>query len=145
MKLLLPCLYAFLACVAFCFVFELRRWRYILSAAAAGAAGWFVYLMLKDLSSVWRFLLATMVVAILAEVFARIFKTPATVFLIIGIVPMVPGGGIYYAMEALINGDMALFGRLAWETTATAGAIAVGCSLVSSVARIVSKKHWHMR
>ena len=141
MEILRPCLYAFLACVAFCFVFELRHWRYILSAAVIGAAGWFVYLILEDMTSVWRFLLATIVVAALAEIFARIFKTPATVFLIIGIVPMVPGSGIYYTMEALINGDMTLFVRLALETVASAGAIAVGCSLVSVVARILSAKH----
>ena len=38
MERFLPCLYAFLGCGAFCFIFELRRWWYILSAAATGAA-----------------------------------------------------------------------------------------------------------
>lgn len=136
----LPCLYAFLGCVAFCFIFELRRWTYILSAGVTGAVSWLVYLLLEGESNVTRFLLATIVVAVLAEIFARVYKTPATVFLIIGIIPLVPGGGIYYTMEALINGDMAAFVRLGMETAASAGAIAVGCSLVSAVARIVTLK-----
>ena len=138
----LPCLYAFLGCVAFCFIFELRRWEYILCAAATGAVGWFVYLILPELTDVSRYLLATIAVAVLSEIFARLYKTPATVFLIIGIIPLVPGGGIYYTMEALINGDLSLFVRYGMETAASAGAIAVGCSLVSSLARIaVALRH----
>ena len=131
-----PACMRFLGCGAFCFIFELRRWWYILSAAVSGAVGWFVYLSLSDLTDVSRYLLATIAVAVLSEIFARLYKTPATVFLIIGIIPLVPGGGIYYTMEALINGDLSLFVRYGMETAASAGAIAVGCSLVSSVARI---------
>ena len=134
----LPCLWAFLACLTFCFVFELRRWQFILAASITGTVGWLVYLLLDGRSSVARFLLATVATAVLSEVFARIFKTPATIFLIIGIIPMVPGGGIYYTLEALINGDMPLFVQLGMETAASAGAIAVGCSLVSSMARIIA-------
>lgn len=137
MNFVLPCLYAALACAGFCVVLEVRRPGHIVSGAAAGAAGWLTYLLAGNTAEVWRFLLATVVVAALAELFARMFKTPATVFLIIGILPLVPGGGIYYAMEALINGDPALCGRHAIEALAAAGAIAVGSSLVSAVARML--------
>ena len=80
MEWFLPCLYAFLGCGAICFIFELRRWWYILSAAVSGAVGWFVYLSLSDLTDVSRYLLATIAVAVLSEIFARLYKTPATVF-----------------------------------------------------------------
>jgi uncharacterized membrane protein YjjB (DUF3815 family) len=137
-KTLLPCLWAFLACAAFSLVFELRRWRFILAASFTGAVAWLVYLLLDRWGSVTQFLMATVAAAVLSELFARIFKTPATIFLIVAILPMVPGGGIYYTLEALINGDMQLFVRQGMETAAAAGAIAVGCSLVSSVARIIT-------
>ncbi len=136
MALFLPCLWAFLACAAFCFAFELRRWRFILAASLTGAVAWFVYLVMDGHGEVTRFLLSTIAAATLSEIFARIFRTPATVFLIIGIIPMVPGGGIYYTMYALINGDMEQFVQRGLSTAASAGAIAVGCSLVSSVVRI---------
>ena len=61
------------------------------------------------------------------------------IFLIIGIIPMVPGGGIYYTMEALLNGNMQQFVSQGIKTAASAGAIAVGCSLVSSIVRMVRK------
>ena len=136
MELFLPCLYGAMACLSFCFVFELHNIRHILSASAVGGLGWLVYLLLEHHSSALRFLLATIVVALLAELLARFYKAPATLFLIIGIIPLVPGGGMYYTMEALINRDMPLFVERGLETATAAGAMAVGCSLVSSMARI---------
>ena len=136
MEWFLPCLYALLGCGAFCFIFELRRWWYILSAAVSGAVGWFVYLNLSDLTDVSRYLLATIAVAVLSEIFARLYKTPATVFLIIGIIPLVPGGGIYYTMEHAVNGETELFLETLMHTLGLAGALAVGVLLVASSVRL---------
>jgi uncharacterized membrane protein YjjB (DUF3815 family) len=127
-------------CVAFCFIFQMRKWEHIVCAALSGAGGWLVYLLLADSSLAIRGLAATVVVALLSEIFARVFKAPAAVFLQIGIIPLVPGGGIYYTLEALINSDMELFVQKGMETVAFAGSIAVGCSLVASVVRIVSTR-----
>lgn len=138
MKDFLPVLYAFIGCIAFCFIFEMRRWRYILCAGFASAISWLVYLILPGFSEVARCFVATIAVAILAEIFARIFKCPATVFLVIGIIPLVPGGGIYYTMENLVNGNIAMFAQKGLQTAEDAGAIAVGCSLISSGWRIVT-------
>ena len=124
----MTCLYAFVGCGAFCFIFEMRRWKFMVARA--------VCLLLSDMGGISQLVLATIVTATLAEIFARVLKTPATVLLIIGIIPLVPGGGIYYTMEALVNGDMAMFARFGLETVASAGAIAVGSSLVSAVTRI---------
>jgi uncharacterized membrane protein YjjB (DUF3815 family) len=49
----------------------------------------------------------------------------------------VPGSGVYYTMDALINGDISLFVQTGLATAADAGAIAVGSSLVSAVTRIL--------
>lgn len=141
MSVVLPCVYAFLACGAFCVLFELRRWQYILSASFTGAVSWLVFALLEgSMDDVGRYFVATIAVAVLSEVFARVFKAPATLFLIVGIIPLVPGGGIYYTMDALIGGDMALCFRRGMETAACASAIAVGSSLVSSVVRILPKR-----
>ncbi len=138
MRFVMPCFYAALACVSFGIIFELHNWKYLFSGALTGMAGWLVYLLMEDCRIVPRFFAATIVVAALAELLARIFKAPATIFLIVGIIPLVPGGGMYYTMEALINSDMQLFVRKGLETAASAGAMAVGCSLVSSMARIMT-------
>ena len=80
------------------------------------AVSWLVYLVLPEGNVAVRCFFATMVVETLAQIFARVFKAPATIFLIIGIIPLVPGGGIYYTMYALLGGDMQLFAQKGAET-----------------------------
>ena len=145
MDLLMPCLYAVLASFAFGLISELHSWKYLLSAAAIGGLGWLVYLLLDSYSTVPRFLMTTIVIAALSEIMARVFKAPATIFLVVGIIPLVPGGGIYYTMEGLINGDMTVFLQKGMETVAAAGSIAVGCSLVTSLARVITVWRRHRR
>ena len=137
MDTFLPCLYAALASTGFALVFELRCWQHIVAASFAGAMSWLVYLMADDfVGPIGCNFLATVAVALLAEIFARMFKAPATVFLITGIIPLVPGGGLYYTMDALIDGNMALFAEKGIEAAGIAGAIAAGSSLV----RILPKR-----
>lgn len=140
--LLLQCLYAFLACVGFSLVFDVKRLRFVVLSSLIGAVGWAVFLLLTNAvsSDVWRYLLATIAVSALSELSARLFKAPATVFLLIGIVPLVPGSGLYYAMSYLIRGDYELFAEKGLQTAAYAGAIAVGVSVVTSLSRMIS---WH--
>ena len=142
MRSYIACLYAFLACFAFSVVFEEKRFKIMLTSALTGSAAWFVYLLLRFLGGgikmqTVRYLLAAIAVALLSEIFARLLKTPTTVFLTIGIIPLVPGAGIYYTMKNLIAGDLHSFTLRGIETIACAGAIAIGCSLVASVARII--------
>ena len=139
MERFLPCLYAVLACAGFCLIFEVKKPPFLLLCSLNGGVAWLVYLLLEGrCAETTRYLIATVAVSVLAELMARAMKAPATIFLIIGIIPMVPGGGIYYTLEALINGDMPLFVQRGMETAASAGAIAVGCSLVSSAVQILS-------
>lgn len=139
MRTYLPCLYAFLACAGFCFIFEVKKPLFIFICSATGAVAWAVYLLMDGAGSeVSRYLMATIVVSILSELFARVLKAPATLFLIIGIIPLVPGGGLYYTMDYLINGDTVMFAQKGLETASYAGAIAVGVSMVTSLVRIFS-------
>lgn len=46
---------------------------------------------------------AAFAAAIFAEVFARIAKTPSTVFILPGCIALVPGGSLYYAMSSLLS------------------------------------------
>ena len=54
------------------------------------------------------------------------FKAPVTGFLTIGILPLVPGGGIYYTMEYCVSGQTSQFIETGIHTFAIAGALAVG-------------------
>ena len=134
MNLLLPCLYSFLGCVGYCFAFNIRmRKLMLLFASLGGAAGWCVYLLTPWLGSdIVRYFAATLAVSFYAEIMARIYRVPATIYLIVGLIPLVPGAGIYYTMEYAVSGDMDLFMETGMRTLGTAGALALGILLVSS-------------
>ena len=84
-------------------------------------------------------MLGSMVSTIIAEVLARVLKSPATVFLIPAIIPFVPGAMLFFMMYNLINGNMpefyANFNGLALSSLG----IAVGIILASVCAQVVLK------
>ncbi len=133
----LPFIYAFMACAGFCVMYHLQDFKIAFAACFGGGLAWVVYLLFAPTGSVMLQNFASAVaVAVFSEIMARVFKTPSTVFLIVGILPMVPGGGIYYTMKYCIEGNMPMFLERLVITLGVAGAIAVGVSLVSSVVRI---------
>ena len=131
--------FAYIACLGFGFLFHIRG-RLLFITPIGGVIIWAAELILRDFiaSVVVRALLATMLAAIFCEIVARVMKVPVTVFMIIAILPLVPGGGIYYTMQACIRSDYALFVTKGIETIGIAGAIAVGMLLISSVFRIAT-------
>ena len=131
--------YTFLACFSFCFIFKFHKLSHMIAAATGGMLSWVFYLAFSFLGSdLAQYLISTIVVSAYAEVMARVFKAPVTGFLTIGILPLVPGGGIYYTMEYCINGETSLFLETGLHTLGIAGSLAVGILLVSSVVRL-----WH--
>lgn len=71
-----------------------------------------------------------------AESMARIFKCPATLFLVSAIFPLLPGGKLYYTMNYAINGDILAFLRTGLDALYTAVAIGLGIMAVSSFFQI---------
>lgn len=142
MDFILQCIFSFLACVGFSILFDLKRSKFIVIASLIGMIGWAVFILMDGIgSNIPRYLIATMSVSALAEIFARIEKAPATVFLLPGIVPLVPGSGLYYAMNHLINSDYPQFTQTLLQTAAYAGCIAVGASFVTAIVRMIKFKH----
>ena len=80
MELFLPCLYAFLSCVAFSVFYNVKL-KWIPVTCLGGALGWLVYLLLDFPSDVPKYFVATVVIAVYSEIMARICKVPATLFL----------------------------------------------------------------
>ena len=78
-----------------------------------------------------------MALAAYSEVLARVQKAPVTVYLLTALLPLVPGGGIYYTMERCLKGDTQGFLETGLHTLGLAGALALGVLLVSSSVRLV--------
>ena len=132
---------AFLAVAGFCMVIEVPK-KLLYHTAFAGAVGWMVYLAAVDMGSTsyiacfW----ASVVVSIFSHIEARRLKAPVTVFLIGGILPMVPGAGMYRTAYSIMAEDAKQVYIHLQETLLIAGAIAVAIFMTDSIARIIIKR-----
>ena len=122
---------AMIATLAFAVLFQAPKSEWGL-CGLTGGVGWFVYEYLH-LQQGWHLMLATIVatlaLTLLSRMFAVVRKHPATVYLLSGIFPLVPGAGIYYTAFYLISGNMEMFSTKGRETIETAGAIVIGIIL----------------
>jgi len=133
----LPCIYSFGACIGFCLLFNIHG-PGMLICGGGGALGWLVYLLM-GLCSVTifpRYLAAAVAITLYSELMARIRRCPVTSYLIVALLPLVPGGGIYYAMRYSLSGDNQQFLTTLLNVFGIAGTLALGALLASSVVRL---------
>ena len=95
---------ALFSTVGYCLLMNVPRNK-IVPASINGMLSWGLYLLLKDhIESVFYLLVVVAsFTAAYSEVAAKIAKTPATVFLLPGLIPLIPGGFVYYAMLGLVQ------------------------------------------
>ena len=70
---------------------------------------------------------------IAAEILARFYKCPATIFLIIGVIAMVPGGSLYRTMFYAVAADWEKFGTQGIKTFLYAVSIAAGIVIATAI------------
>lgn len=133
---LLPCLWAFFACVGFGIVYNIQGFG-ILICGLGAALGWLVYLlaMAWSASDIFSAFLSAMAISAYSELMARVRHCPVTGYLQIALLPLVPGAGIYHAMQHCVAGETQLFLSTLLHTLGFAAALSVGAMLVSSILR----------
>ena len=138
---------AFIGTIGFSALFGAPR-RYYLDCGLAGTAGWAVYLLLASAGPthvVGAAFLGALAVAVMAHLLAVTRKCPVTVFLICGIIPLVPGGGIFWTAYYIITNQLRLAATTGFTalkvTIAIAGAIILAAALASRLQRKQVKNH----
>ena len=131
-------LYAFLSTVGFAVIFNSPK-DTIIKSGFNGSMGWLAYLMTKTLtnSPIAGSFAGALVVGILGEIFAKIFKKPSTTFTISGIIPLVPGAGIYYTMLSLTEKNFLSAADSGSQTVLVSIALASGIIVSSSFNRAI--------
>ncbi len=132
---------AFIGVVAVAVTFGVPR-KFLVYSGLAGAVGWLVYLLLKkaDWSEVISMFFAAMMVSLISHSFARILKAPVTLFLIPGIIPLVPGVAMYRIVYHLITNNSGLVNYYFREAILIAGMIALAIFIMDTIFRIFQKK-----
>lgn len=137
---------AFLGSLGFAMLFNIRKDK-LLPAAFGGMLAWGIYIIAGAFSNVEpaRYFIASVGLTIYAEVFARIKRTPTTVFLVSTAIPLIPGGSLYKAMDFAMRKDMEGFVVTGAETLLLAMAIAGGILSTMVLVHVVLRSSKNLR
>ncbi len=112
------------------------QWRHLPAVGIGGALTYIIFALLWQQAG-WNLFFSNMVAAmaatVYAEIMARVLKAPVAIYSNPSIIPLVPGGGLYYTMAALMEGDRLEFLSRGTDTLMTALGIAVGIIAVSVI------------
>lgn len=144
MEMISAFIFACLATMAFAVLFQAPK-KIVLIDGIIGAIGWVVFIYLRHELGYTSFVsnfTATISLALASELSSRIFKQPVTVFVIPGIVPLVPGLGIYQGMFAIINNDYSNGTSILLTAMTDSVAISIGVMLISSLFRVIKVRRF---
>lgn len=106
-----------------------------------GAFGWSLYLIgINQFNNIIAgTFFGAIGVGLLGEFLAKYMKKPATLYITTGIIPLVPGAGIYYTMFGIISNDFNIALEKGTETFFVSTAIAVGIIVSSVIFKAINK------
>lgn len=122
---------AFIGTAAFADLFGMKRSHYAV-AGIIGAIGWAIYLLLvryANASPAVGTLASAILVCVLSRFAAVPMRSPAQVFLLCGIFPLVPGAGIFWFTYFLTAGSFALSLQSGFAAIKVAVALVLGIIL----------------
>ena len=140
MEILKQFLFSYLFTIGISVLFGIPK-NSIIKSGFIGASGWVVFYItsLYLESNITGTFFASIVVGILGELFARHYKKPATIYIIPGIVPLVPGAGMYYTMLALTRKDFLLAANKGIETFFIAAASSIGVIMSTFLSQSIKR------
>lgn len=132
---------AFFAILGFAILLEIPK-KYLVLAGIVAAIGWSIYLFSEKMGTgvVFASFFSALTVTLVSHLFARIMKTPVTIFLIAGIIPTVPGAGMYRIAYYMIMGDSEMYSYYFTETLKIAGVIALAIFIMDTIFKFFMKK-----
>ena len=139
-EMILQMMMAVVGSLGFAIFFNTRGRKLILIAGGRALRTCvYVFVLYKTQDRVVSTLAGALVSAAIAEAMARMMKTPVIILLVPIVIPLVPGGDLYYSMRYFIMGDSDQFSISFQFMLKEAAAIAGGMILVSFMVQLVLK------
>lgn len=141
LQLLIRLISSFLGSCAFAIVFKINK-RHLLNVGILGFITYFVYytVIYFTPSAFAAAFASTCVATVCAELLARKHHAPTIVYLVTGLIPIVPGADSYYSMKYLLEENMKMAGEKLASTVQVALGIAGGIVVISILFGILSDK-----
>ena len=127
-----------LGSLGFAILFNIRG-RRLAAAALGGLLSWALFVVLSDFlaNEAVNYFLVALVMSLYAEVMARVLKTPTTTFITPALVPLIPGGSLYYTMSYAFAGEADNFVQKGIATLQLASALALGVIIAAALTKMV--------
>ena len=105
---------AFFGSLGFALLFNLRG-QWLFFTALGGGLSWCVYLISGSFISHYerQYFAAAFFLGIYSELMARKTKSPSTLYLVVGMIPLIPGAALYYMMRNAIQTNFKMFAERA--------------------------------
>lgn len=132
---------AFIGTIAFSICFNIAK-EELIYCGAVGGIGWFIYFITFNIidDKVYSSFIAALVISIISHILSRIRKNPVTIYETGGILPLVPGAGMYRTLYFIIIEDYLQSNYYLYETLKIAGAMAVAMMLISSLNKLITSR-----
>lgn len=136
---LLNLIFSFLASMFFCVIFDAPRKLY-LSCGLVGTCGWMVYILFfngLNVHTIYSSFFGSLALGLLSHLMARQQKEPVIIFMVTGIIPLVPGGLAYDATKNLVLLHFGTAVNTMLEVTLIAGSIALGLLFADQISKLI--------
>lgn len=132
---------SFLSTFGYCIIFNIPK-RQLVYCGLLGVVSWMIYYVMTyfGLDEVFATFCATSAVVLLSRVLARFRKCPVTIFLIPGIIPIIPGSLIYYTAYNFFTGNSAESGAYGFRVIKIVFAIVFAIIAVFAIPMRKKKK-----
>jgi len=127
---------SFIGTMGFSIIFNVPR-KELVCCGIGGAIGWIIYQIITGATSdgLLATFFAAMAVCSVARIWSLRRKMPVMLYMIPGIIPLVPGAGIYYTMFNAVTGETIQAMLRGIQTLSIAGIIAIALLLTLSLPR----------
>lgn len=132
---------AFFGALGFAFLFNLHG-KEIFYTSLGGCLAWCVYLLTGILTQQdgKQYFAAALFLGIYAEFLAVRTKVPSTLYLVVGMIPLIPGAALFMMMQNAFKADWEQFARYRLEAAVTGASIALG-TIVAAVCWNIFKNY----
>lgn len=140
MPMYIHVIFSYLAAVGFAvFLNAPKKTLYV--SGAVGMISWIIYILLMRINfdMISSNFIAASVAALLCEILARKMKKPTILFVVPGIITLIPGLGLYNTMSYVVEGEFQQAFNTGANVLLASGAIALGVIVVSSLFRTYYK------
>ena len=148
MMILFSCLFSFMASYFFALIYDAPK-KLFIPAGLAGASGYMVHFLFNlsfQMDTIYTSLLGSLSLGLISHILSRLLKAPVVIFMIPGIIPLVPGSLAFIATQELVTLNFTDAANTFIRAILIAGSIALGLLISDQLSKTLNiRKYWQIK